>query len=62
MTEFFGLMSLSGSAATFLAPIAVTWATWWTQSQRGGMVAVAAFLFAGLIWMFKVKEERATVA
>jgi MFS transporter, UMF1 family len=62
MTEFFGLMSLSGAAATFLAPIAVTWATWWTQSQRGGMVAVAAFLFAGLIWMFKVKEERATIA
>jgi len=62
MTEFFGLMSLSGTAATFLAPVAVKWMTTWTHSQRGGMIAVAALLAAGFIWMFKVKEERATVA
>lgn len=61
MTEFFGLMSLSGSAATFLAPIAVTWVTWWTQSQLGGMIAIVAFLAAGLVWMTFVREERATV-
>ena len=62
MTEFFGLMSLSGTAATFLAPVAVTVMTSWTHSQRGGMIAVAALLGTGFIWMFKVKEERATVA
>jgi len=60
MTEFFGLMSLSGTAATFLAPVAVTLMTAWTHSQRGGMFAVALFLGAGFIWMFQVKEVRAT--
>ncbi|MBI3675406.1 MAG: MFS transporter [Proteobacteria bacterium] len=59
MTEFFGLMSFSGTAATFLAPMAVAWLTWWTQSQRGGMIAVVALLLAGLVWLNWVKEERA---
>jgi UMF1 family MFS transporter len=59
MTEFFGLMSFSGTAATFLAPMAVAWMTYWTQSQRGGMLAVVALLVGGLVWMFWVKEERA---
>src|SRR5215472_336858 len=60
MTEFFGLMSLSGTAATFLAPVAVTLMTTWTHSQRGGMIAVAALLGSGFLWMFKVREERET--
>jgi UMF1 family MFS transporter len=59
MTEFFGLMSLSGTAATFLAPVAVSWLTWGTHSQRGGMVAIVALLLAGWAWMLVVKEERA---
>jgi UMF1 family MFS transporter len=60
MTEFFGLMSLSGSAATFLAPFSVSWMTYWTHSQLGGVLAIVPFLAAGFIWMFWVKEERAT--
>jgi UMF1 family MFS transporter len=59
MTEFFGLMSLSGTAATFLAPVGVSLLTRWTHSQRGGMVAVVVLLAAGWAWMFFVKEERA---
>ncbi|HVU19227.1 MAG TPA: MFS transporter [Rhizomicrobium sp.] len=59
MTEFFGLMSLSGTAATFLAPVTVSWMTYWTHSQRGGMVAIVALLAAGWVWMLFVKEERA---
>ncbi len=59
MTEFFGLMSLSGTATTFFAPIAVSWMTYWTQSQRGGMIAIVAMLLGGLLWMVKVKEVRA---
>ena len=58
MTEFFGLMSLSGTAATFLAPVTVTWLTWWTHSQRGGMVAIVVLLLAGWAWMLVVREER----
>jgi MFS transporter, UMF1 family len=59
MTEFFGLMSLSGTATTFLAPVSVAWLTWWTHSQRGGMVAIVALLAAGWLWLFWVREERA---
>ena len=62
MTEFFGLMSLSGTAATFLAPVAVSWMTWWTHSQRGGMIAIVVLLLLGWVWMLFVREERATVA
>jgi UMF1 family MFS transporter len=60
MTEFFGLMSLSGTAATFLAPVTVSWMTWWTHSQRGGMIAIVVLLVAGWVWMLAVKEERST--
>jgi len=60
MTEFFGLMSLSGTAATFLAPVTVSWMTYWTHSQRGGMIAIVVLLAAGWVWMLAVKQERAT--
>ena len=59
MTEFFGLMSLSGTSTTFLANVSVTFMTAWTASQRGGMLAIIVFLIGGLIWMAFVKEERA---
>jgi UMF1 family MFS transporter len=59
MTEFFGLMSLSGTATTFFAPVLVLWMTYWTHSQRGGMVGVVVLLVAGWLWMFWVREERA---
>jgi MFS transporter, UMF1 family len=59
MTEFFGLMSLSGTATTFLANVAVTLVTAWTLSQRGGMLAIIGFLALGLVLMAFVKEERA---
>jgi UMF1 family MFS transporter len=62
MTEFFGLMSLSGTAATFLAPLLVAEVTQWTHSQRGGMVAIVVLLAAGWVWMLFVKEERETPA
>lgn len=61
MTEFFGLMSLSGTATAFLAPLLVAWMTAWTDSQRGGMTAVVLLLAIGWGWLFLVKEERATV-
>ena len=60
MTEFFGLLSMSGTAATFIAPLSVVLLTRWTHSQRGGMIAVVALLGLGWLWMFLVREERAT--
>ena len=62
MTEFFGLMSLSGTAATFLAPVTVTLLTEWTQSQRAGMIGIVVLLVAGWLWLLVVKEERANPA
>lgn len=59
MTEFFGLMSLSGTSTTFLGNLAVTAVTAWTMSQRGGMMAIMGFLGLGLFLMIFVKEERA---
>ncbi len=59
MTEFFGLMSLSGTSTTFLANVSVTIMTAWTLSQRGGMLAIIGFLALGLVLMIFVKEERA---
>jgi UMF1 family MFS transporter len=61
MTEFFGLMSLSGTAATFLAPVTVSWMTYWTHSQRGGMIAIVVLLALGWLWMLVVQEERSAV-
>jgi len=61
MTEFFGLMSLSGTAATPFANGAVSIMTAWTMSQRGGLLPIIGFLGVGLVLMFFVKEERATV-
>jgi UMF1 family MFS transporter len=60
MTEFFGLMSLSGTAATFLAPVSVSLLTARTHSQRGGMVAIVVLLVLGWFWMLVVKEERSS--
>jgi len=62
MTEFFGLMSLSGTAATFLAPASVNLVTGWTHSQRGGLIAIVVLLVLGWFWMLIVREERATAA
>ncbi|MGH6890474.1 MAG: MFS transporter [Rhizomicrobium sp.] len=59
MTEFFGLYSLSGQSTSFLATTSVTLLTVWTASQRGGMIAVLAFLSLGLIGLVWVREERA---
>jgi UMF1 family MFS transporter len=59
MTEFFGLMSLSGTSTTFLANVSVTAMTALTLSQRGGMLAILGFLALGLVLMIFVKEERA---
>lgn len=59
MTEFFGLMSLSGTAATPFANLSVTIMTAWTMSQRGGLLAIMGFLAVGLFLMAFVTEKRA---
>ena len=60
MTEFFGLMSLSGTATTFLANLSIDLLTNLTRSLRGGLLGILGFLALGLVLMTFVKEERAT--
>jgi UMF1 family MFS transporter len=59
MTEFFGLMSLSGTATTFLANLSIDLLTTLTRSFRVGLMGILGFLALGLVLMVFVKEERA---
>jgi UMF1 family MFS transporter len=59
MTEFFGLMSLSGTATTFLANLSIDLLTSLTRSFRVGLLGILGFLALGLVLMIFVKEERA---
>ena len=43
-----------------MATLSVGWLTAYTNSQRGGMLAIMVFLVIGLIGLIFVKEERAT--
>lgn len=54
--EFYGIFSLSGRATTFLAPFLIAIATPIFATQRVGAVIVLAFLAAGFVALWKVKE------
>lgn len=61
MTQFFGLLALSGKVTSFLAPLAVGVVTAATNSQSAGMSVILLFFAAGLILLTMVKEKRAGV-
>ncbi len=54
--EFFGLFALTGTATSFLGPLAIGIVTSYFQSQQAGLGVGVAFLSVGLIWMFFVRE------
>ncbi len=57
LNEFFGLFAMSGTATSFIGPVAIGVLTLVFQSQRVGVAVGLVFLLAGLLVMFKVKEE-----
>ena len=57
LNEFFGLFAMSGTATSFVGPIAIGILTTLFHSQRAGVAVGLVFLAAGLIVMFKVREE-----
>ena len=59
MNEFFGLYALSGTATSFVAPLAIGVITGIFQSQRAGVAVGIVFLAVGLLLMTAVREERA---
>ncbi|MEM8822563.1 MAG: MFS transporter [Pseudomonadota bacterium] len=48
-TEAFGLYALAGKATAFVAPAAIGFATWLTDSARLGIIPVAILFLAGLV-------------
>jgi UMF1 family MFS transporter len=57
LNEFFGLYSMSGTATSFVGPMAIGLLTTAFQSQRAGVAVGIVFLLIGLIVMFAVREE-----
>jgi UMF1 family MFS transporter len=61
-TQFFALYSLSGTVTAFLAPLLVGTTTAFFQSQRAGFTSLIVLMVIGVIMLFYVVEERASVA
>ena len=58
MTQYFGLLALSGKVTSFLAPLAVGIVTALSGSQAGGMSVVLVFFAVGFALMLYVSERR----
>jgi UMF1 family MFS transporter len=56
LNEFFGIYSMSGTATSFLGPLAIGLVTTFSQSQRAGFAGGVLFLAAGLVLLLRVKE------
>ena len=56
MTQYFGLLALSGKVTSFMAPLAVGIVTALTGSQAGGMSVVLVFFAVGFALMLWVSE------
>jgi UMF1 family MFS transporter len=56
LNEFFGIYSLSGTATSFLGPLAIGVITIAFHNQRAGVLVGVGFLLVGLLIMFAVRE------
>ncbi len=61
LNEFFGLYALSGTATSFLGPLAIGLLTAFFHNQRAGVAVGVVFFVIGIVLILKVKEERAEV-
>jgi UMF1 family MFS transporter len=59
LSQFFGLYAVSGWATAFVGHGLVAIFTSTFESQRAGFASPILLLLAGLIVMFRVREERA---
>jgi UMF1 family MFS transporter len=62
LNEFFGLFAFSGTATSFVGPLAIGIMTSIFHNQRAGVTVGVLFLGVGLALMFLVKEEPAADA
>ncbi len=61
LNEFFGVYAMSGTATSFLGPLAIGVVTTLFHSQRAGFASGIAFLVAGLLMLMRVREPTADV-
>lgn len=59
LNEFFGLYAMSGTATSFVGPLAIGLLTTVFYSQRAGVAVGIVFLTVGLLLMIAVREPRA---
>ena len=62
LNEFFGLFAFSGTATSFVGPLAIGIMTSIFHSQRAGVTVGVLFFIVGFSLMFLVKEEQATAS
>jgi UMF1 family MFS transporter len=58
LNEFFGLFAFSGTATSFIGPLAIGILTELFGNQRAGVAVGVVFLSVGFVLMFPVKEKR----
>ena len=57
MTEAFGLYALAGKATSFIAPLSIGVATYWTGSQQLGVSPLIGLFLIGLFLLLWVKPD-----
>ncbi len=58
LNEFFGIYAMSGTATSFLGPLAIGLLTTLFHSQRAGVAVGVVFLLTGLLIMTRVREDQ----
>jgi MFS transporter, UMF1 family len=56
LNEFFGVYAMSGTATSFVGPLAIGLVTTLSHSQRIGIASGIAFLVVGMLLLLRVKE------
>lgn len=56
--QMFGFYFLSGKATSFLGPLLVGWITYWSGSQRIGMIPIIIFFSLGLLLTLPLSNDK----
>ena len=62
LNEFFGVYAMSGTATSFVGPLAIGLVTTISHSQRIGIASGIAFLLVGMLLLLRVKEPQIAAA
>lgn len=62
LNEFFGVYAMSGTATSFIGPLAIGVVTTISHSQRIGIASGIAFLLVGMVLLLRVREPEPEAA